>query len=176
MSIVKHIRLIGKVAMLSMLALGGVILIDYGYEFWREYQGYCRNSDTILSAQERFDRALDHYLLNQRRRDLLEIGAVEIADRRASTQEIEKDFVIVPYASREDFLAANPQCCRLTWQTPSGPIGAWQKAALGWGDGWFEFSHKIRYMDRGGVPKEIAATRTYYQVDNCGNPTPKFYH
>lgn len=162
---------------IAVLAVLVLTLIDYGYPMWRSSQGYCVKDGRKLAPAERLDFALEDYLRNQELFDLEEIGMFERKDRTLpSIEDVKRDFTVIPYASREEFLQANPQCCQLTWSLPEGErIGFWEKADDS-GDGYFYFAHKIRYLDRQGTRKEITATRTYYQVMNCGHVRHHFYY
>jgi len=149
-------------------------LLDYAYLFWRTYEGYCATTGQRIATTERFRIALDHYLDNQGRLALYEIGKVERPDNPGPAR-LEEEFTVDRYANREAFLARNPDCCQLTWTLPEGGrIGAWEKAD-GSGDGYFYFNYRIRYAGHDGVAKEIVATRTYYQVTNCGQPRSKVF-
>jgi hypothetical protein len=157
-----------SVVVMVVMVWGG---LDYAYFFWYTAQGYCRATGQKLSAQQRLDNALEDFMANQASVALLEIRQAERPDNPPS-DEVERDFTVIPYASREEFLAANPDCCELTWVLPEGWfIGFWDKARNS-GDGYFRFNYRIRYRTRDGVVKQIVADDTYYQVMNCGEPRP----
>jgi len=160
-----------------VLAVAVLIFVDYGRPLWRASQGYCAKDGKKLSTTERFDLALNDYLLGQASYDLQEVGMAERKDGGIpSIEDVKREFTVIPYASREEFRAANPQCCQLTWSLPEGDrIGFWEKADDS-GDGYFHFKHKIRYADREGTPKEILSKHTYYQVMNCGQTRRQFYY
>jgi hypothetical protein len=163
---------------LLLLALVGVIVLilhDLGYPMWRAYQGYCDSTGNQLSPAERFNFALDDYLSHQELPDLEEIGAIERKDR-PPIEDLKRDFTVIPYLSRAEFLAANPQCCQLIWVLTEGmSIGLWQKADNS-GDGYFDFKHRITYADREGTRRQITSKHTYWQVRNCGDAQFHFYY
>jgi hypothetical protein len=169
------LRSILALLLLALVAAIYLTINDYAYPMWFAYQGYCPKAGRKLSAAERFNFALDDYLRGQELWDLEEIREIERKDR-PSFEELKRDFAVIPYSSRKEFLAVNPQCCQLTWSLPEGQrIGFWEMADDS-GDGYFDFSHKIRYVDRQGNAKEITSKRTYWQVMNCGHPQQKFYY
>ena len=151
-----------------LLAVVLAVLVDYGYSHWRAYEGYCEQTGEKLSTARRFDVALEDYLRNQQTADLLEIRAVEDREELGLDQ-LNSDFTLHHYASREQFLADNPDCCPLTWSLPEGERLGWWQRAKDSGDGYFHFRHKVRYTGPDGARKEIVAERVYYQITNCGH-------
>src|SRR3954471_24763027 len=92
-----------------LIVVAGMIAYDPGYPMWRAYQGICEKTGSKLTTAQRLNFALDDYLFRQEITDLLEIGAF---DHRGhpSIEELRRDFTVIPYSNREEFLAANPQC------------------------------------------------------------------
>jgi len=167
---------------LGKLILAGALIIvlglaayDPGYPMWRAYQGICEKTGAKLTTAQRLNFALDDYLFRQEIVDLLEIGAFDHRDQ-PSIEELRRDFTVVPYSSRDEFLAANPQCCHLIWILAEGmSIGTWEKADNS-GDGFFDFKHRINYVDRQGTRRQITSKYTYWQVRNSGEAQDHFYH
>ncbi len=161
-------RRLRALMMAVLLAVLLVLLLDFGYRHWRAYAGYCDQTGEKLSTAQRLDIAVEDYLRNQRTADLLEIRVVE-GRQDLGPDQLSRDFTLHPYASKEQFLADNPDCCSLTWSLPEGDhVGWWQKAKDS-GDGYFHLVHKIRYTGPDGARKQIVASRVYYQITNCGH-------
>jgi len=167
-------KLIHKVGIVIAVGVSAAIVwgvTDYAYLFWYTSQGYCRATGQKLSTEQRLNHALEDFLVQQQRLALMEIRRLERPDN-PPPEDLKQDFTVVPYASREEFLAANPDCCELTWTLPEGWfIGFWDKARNS-GDGLFRFEYRLRYRTRDGIVKEIVADDTYYQVMNCGESRP----
>ncbi|MFL6601375.1 MAG: hypothetical protein ACJ8R9_08590 [Steroidobacteraceae bacterium] len=158
-----------------LIVVAGMIAYDPGYPMWRAYQGICEKTGSKLTTAQRLNFALDDYLVRQEIADLLEIGAFDHRDH-PSIEDLRRDFTVIPYSSREEFLATNPQCCQLIWLLVEGMhIDAWAKAANS-GDGFFDFKHRITYADRQGTRRQITSKYTYWQVRNCGEAQDHFYH
>ena len=113
----------------------------------------------------------------------------------APTDDVMKLFILIPYASKDEFLRENPGCCQLTpyrsrqnifgydpefisfnFPGNSPTIRPGDERASGKGNGMFNFRRKVRYLDQQGVRKEIEITETYIGVDNCGNPWSHRYY
>lgn len=140
---------------------------------FRIYQGYCEKNGIKLTADERLVIAINHYLRQQTLTDLLEIRRAEGVS--VTSDELKKIYTLIPYQSYAEFKRDNPDCCKRTWGGVEGDqFGFWERSS-GVGDGMFQFSHKIRYLDVNGVSKTLISEKTYYTVNNCGHPRPRFF-
>jgi hypothetical protein len=156
--------------LLLLLALYG--LAEQTYKNIRNYYGYCttwRKGDPQgrrFTTEERLDIAINDYLGNQINMDYQEIGKAE----GMGWGNAQKQFTLIPYGGKDEFLRVNPGCCQLTWYGSEGYVfGFWERAS-GIGDGMFDFKHKVRYVDQEGSRKEIETANTYIEVNNCGHP------
>ncbi|MHA6833212.1 hypothetical protein [Ralstonia pseudosolanacearum] len=140
----------------------------------RSYQGYCEKDSVKLTADERLNIAINHYLHQQRLTDLLEVGRMERAS--VGAKELGKIYTLIPYRSHAEFKRENSDCCKRTWGEVEGDQFDFWERSEGVGDGMFEFRHKIRYLDENGVAKVMISGRTYYMVSNCGYQRPRFYY
>ena len=173
--------------LLVVLLMLLLILIGYGglsYISIRNYCGYCtfpsysqkHLSGLRFTTEERLDIAINHYLRNQIGIDYWEIQKME-QEESLSKENLEKRFTLIPYTDKETFLQANPGCCKRSWGVTGDrykQFGFWERAE-GAGDGMFNFRHKVRYMDKEGVYKEIETTNFYIAVDNCGREESRHY-
>lgn len=158
------------IVFLVLLVVFGRVLVGVGLEGYKgylNYLGYCSVDGGKLTDQRRLDSAIDHYLLNQKNIDYLEIADVERPDR-PPLDDVINGFKRVPYESGSEFLKENPACCELTESMPDGQRSDFWDRVAGAGEGQFFFSYKVRYFDGLGRLKEIVADGVFYQVDNCG--------
>jgi len=121
-----------------------------------------------LTTEERRDIAINYYLCD--REELVAYNKIREVEKLGSTDDVKKLFTLIPYGSKEEFLRENPDCCELLWGSVGKyDFGFWGRAK-GIGNGAFNFRHKIRYMDREGIRKEVERTNLFIMVDNCGSP------
>jgi len=131
-----------------------------------------------FTTEERLDLAINHYLCSLQYWDYNAIGAAE-GMRSAWDDDIDKQFTLLYYDSKDEFLRENPDCCQLTWRSSEGDeFPVWETGVdvgnglvNGIGNGMFKFNHKVRYLDRQGTRKEIDSTG-YIRVNNCGYSSP----
>ena len=181
------IKLLLKLYLLLAVLLSLLlILIGYGglsYISIRNYYGYCtfpsysqkHLSGRRLTTEERLDIAINSYLRSQISMGYWEVQKAEQVES-LSREDLEKRFTLIPYGNKEEFLQANPGCCKRSWGITGEyeQFGFWERAG-GVGDGMFNFKHKVRYMDQKGIRKEIETTNVYIAVDNCGNAKHRVY-
>ena len=178
------LKLFVLIPVLLILLLVLICLGEWSYISIRNYYGYCTYSSSKnkdfrgrrFTTEERRDIAINHYLRNQISMDHREIERAELL---SSVKDQEKRFTLIPYADKDEFLQANPGCCKRSWGMEGVLEGDrfWrQERAEGYGDGMFNFRHKVRYMSQEGVRKEIETTNTYIIVFNCGVAKNRFYH
>lgn len=168
-----NIWLIPKAVMGFLLLLVLYVVVEWGYVGARNYYGYCTdlgaNYGERLSIEDRLNLAIEHYLRNQKALDYKEI-------RRKMGAGFSEETKLIPYASKDEFLEINAECCELTKGLSDGDwLGFWERAD-GLGDGMFVFSHKVRYTSEVRSDETIMSEKSYYMVDNCGNAKFKFYH
>ena len=178
--------------LLDVLLILLAVLIAYSdgqYVNIRNYHGYCTSPsyrydkkyllERRLTTEERLDIAIDRYLRNQSM-DYQEIWKAERGERWQNWEftiprDLEERFTLIPYADKEEFLQANPGCCKRSWGLAEGDQFGCRERADGAGDGMFNFKHKVRYIDQEGVRKEIETTNSYISVNNCGYARPRVH-
>ena len=89
------------------------------YTSIRNYYGYCasRYASHRLTTEERLDIAIDHYLLEQINMDYKEILKAEYPEYRGygTPEDLKERFTLITYGDKDEFLQANPGCCKRTW-------------------------------------------------------------
>lgn len=137
-----------------------------GYSLMMNYYGYCSETGHRLSDKQRLDVAVRHYLGNQR------IDHIEIFQQEGLSSDVGSSiYHLNRYKDVEEFFNVNPDCCELKYGGGNVPVVGFWARSRGVGNGYFNFYHKINYIDsRSGREREIQSKYTHYHVDNCGVP------
>ena len=144
------------------------VITDTGIRY-KDFRGY------RYTTEEWLDIAINSYLSVQEM-DYAEIWKAEQLEERKLKKDwefdipkdMEKRFTLIAYIDKDEFLRANPGCCKLSWGVAGGDRFGFLERADDCGDGMFNFKHKVRYLDQQGTRKDVDSTNTYVTVGNCG--------
>jgi hypothetical protein len=120
------------------------------------YNGFCFREWRFLSDRDYFIAAIG---------EILKIETYpEVLDSSGSTMFLPVN--VLPYATVEQFLQQNPNCCRVI-SHEDGPWPSLGERLWGAAAALVSMTYKLNYSAASGRP-ETAAGSTIYVITNCG--------
>lgn len=148
---------------LSAIAVLAAIILASGF---LHLQGVCISEARVLSDEEKLRRIIE----NVNSREIISVD-IKKPDESGTPRPYLEAYKQVPYASVDEFLKQNPDCCKFgnyekLGNTPSSP-STWFSRFMGVYAGEAEINYTARYLDEHGAEKQTpyGGWRT---IQNCG--------
>jgi hypothetical protein len=152
---------------LRLLALVALLAIPMGLAIWwwpvRTYYGYCHPMGRYVTDAEKVDELVSAVLATYP--PPIPVYRTENGHKRVVDVQRPRD--PVPYASTEEFLRLNPNCCFITDRTRKGPNATFLSRVTGSISAIVVADYLVRYRGEDGSIVAVPYGRAN-AVDNCG--------